>query len=75
MINLELMPQPPKQRAPNNPWPHWPLVFKVDYGHEEAAPLNKNKDISSSVGFYVNQKVVLRRIRSSHEGLGCCFWL
>ncbi|CAK8989583.1 unnamed protein product, partial [Durusdinium trenchii] len=45
VINLELMPQPPKQRAPNNPWPHWPLVFKVDYGHEEAAPLNGNKDI------------------------------
>eukprot|EP00434_Breviolum_minutum_P019443 symbB.v1.2.017146.t1/scaffold1327.1/size125186/5 len=45
VINLELMPQPPKSRSPNNPWPHWPLVFKVDYGHEEAAPLNNNKDI------------------------------
>lgn len=45
VINLELMPQPPQTRSPNNPWPHWPLVFKVDYGHEEAAPLNKNKDI------------------------------
>ena len=29
VINLELMPQPPKARSPNNPWPHWPLVFKA----------------------------------------------
>eukprot|EP00438_Fugacium_kawagutii_P000406 Skav229868 [mRNA] locus=scaffold247:62822:91019:+ [translate_table: standard] len=29
VINLELMPQPPKTRSPNNPWPHWPLVFKA----------------------------------------------
>jgi NADPH-dependent glutamate synthase beta subunit-like oxidoreductase len=24
------------QRAPNNPWPQWPRVFGVDYGHAEA---------------------------------------
>ncbi|OLP85282.1 Glutamate synthase 1 [NADH], chloroplastic [Symbiodinium microadriaticum] len=36
VVNLELMGKPPKQRAPHNPWPHWPMVFKVDYGHEEA---------------------------------------
>jgi len=45
VINLELMPQPPMNRAASNPWPHWPMVFKVDYGHEEAAPLNGNEDI------------------------------
>merc|ERR1719253_2041669 len=45
VINLELMPQPPQNRAPNNPWPHWPMVFKVDYGHEEAKPLNNGEDI------------------------------
>eukprot|EP00931_Biecheleriopsis_adriatica_P035288 TRINITY_DN2030_c0_g1_i3.p1 TRINITY_DN2030_c0_g1~~TRINITY_DN2030_c0_g1_i3.p1 ORF type:complete len:2151 (-),score=484.82 TRINITY_DN2030_c0_g1_i3:46-6498(-) len=46
VINLELMPQLPNQRAASNPWPHWPFVFKVDYGHEEAATqLNGNADI------------------------------
>ncbi len=34
---LEIMPKPPLERAPNNPWPEWPKVFKVDYGQEEAA--------------------------------------
>lgn len=29
------MPEPPEQRADNNPWPQWPKIFRVDYGHEE----------------------------------------
>ena len=37
VINLELLPTPPKSRAASNPWPHWPAIFRVDYGHEEAA--------------------------------------
>ncbi len=31
------MPQPPGDRAEGNPWPEWPRIFRVDYGHEEAA--------------------------------------
>ena len=36
LINFEIVPQPPDARAPNNPWPQWPRIFRVDYGHEEA---------------------------------------
>ncbi|KAL2650685.1 hypothetical protein R1flu_018813 [Riccia fluitans] len=36
IINLELLPQPPHTRAPGNPWPQWPRIFRVDYGHDEA---------------------------------------
>ena len=36
LVNFELLPQPPKQRAENNPWPQWPKIIRVDYGHEEA---------------------------------------
>jgi len=36
VINLELMPQPPTTRGEGNPWPLWPMVFRVDYAHEEA---------------------------------------
>uniref|UniRef100_A0A1S3XS81 Glutamate synthase [NADH], amyloplastic n=1 Tax=Nicotiana tabacum TaxID=4097 RepID=A0A1S3XS81_TOBAC len=37
VVNLELLPQPPQTRAPGNPWPQWPRIFRVDYGHQEAA--------------------------------------
>lgn len=37
VVNFELMTQPPDVRAPGNEWPQWPRVFRVDYGHEEAA--------------------------------------
>jgi NAD(P)H-dependent glutamate synthase small subunit len=36
MVNLELLQRPPAQRAADNPWPEWPLIFRTDYGHEEA---------------------------------------
>ncbi|KAI7900943.1 uncharacterized protein BX663DRAFT_438496 [Cokeromyces recurvatus] len=35
VINFELLPQPPETRAASNPWPRFPMVFKVDYGHSE----------------------------------------
>lgn len=37
VVNLELMDTPPNERAGGNPWPTWPRVFRVDYGHAEAA--------------------------------------
>ncbi len=32
---LELLPRPPDQRAPDNPWPQWPNVFRTSSAHEE----------------------------------------
>jgi glutamate synthase (NADPH/NADH) small chain len=32
---LELLPRPPDQRAPDNPWPQWPNIFRVSSAHEE----------------------------------------
>ncbi|KAK9094113.1 hypothetical protein Scep_025582 [Stephania cephalantha] len=36
VVNLELLSRPPQSRAPGNPWPQWPRIFRVDYGHQEA---------------------------------------
>ena len=36
VTQLEMMPQPPLTRTPENPWPEWPRVCKTDYGQEEA---------------------------------------
>jgi glutamate synthase (NADPH/NADH) small chain len=32
---FELLPRPPDQRAPDNPWPQWPNIFRVSGAHEE----------------------------------------
>ena len=37
LVNLEIVPQPPAERAANNPWPQWPRIFRTDYGHTEIA--------------------------------------
>ncbi|MBH1940537.1 glutamate synthase subunit beta [Mobilitalea sibirica] len=39
VVQLEMMPKLPDQRADNNPWPEWPKVAKTDYGQEEAISL------------------------------------
>ena len=35
VTQLELLPRPPAERAPDNPWPQWPNVFRVSTAHEE----------------------------------------
>ncbi len=35
VTQLELLPRPPAERAPENPWPQWPNVFRVSTAHEE----------------------------------------
>lgn len=36
VVQLEMMPRLPDQRADDNRWPEWPRVCKTDYGQEEA---------------------------------------
>jgi glutamate synthase (NADPH/NADH) small chain len=37
LVQLEILPRPPMDRAKDNPWPEWPKVYRLDYGQEEAA--------------------------------------
>ncbi|MGB7770188.1 MAG: glutamate synthase small subunit, partial [Verrucomicrobiia bacterium] len=37
LVQIEILPKPPEDRAPDNPWPEWPKVYRLDYGQEEAA--------------------------------------
>jgi glutamate synthase (NADPH/NADH) small chain len=32
---FELLSRPPDERAPDNPWPQWPNIFRVSGAHEE----------------------------------------
>jgi glutamate synthase (NADPH/NADH) small chain len=37
LVQIEILPRPPMDRAADNPWPEWPKVYRMDYGQEEAA--------------------------------------
>lgn len=39
VTQFEILPEPPKERQEDNPWPEWPKTLKVDYGQEEAEEL------------------------------------
>ncbi|PSL03283.1 glutamate synthase subunit beta [Cecembia rubra] len=60
IIQLELLPKPPKQRTVLNPWPEWPMTLKTSSSHEEGAERvfsvltkefvgNKNGEVSGLV--------------------------
>jgi glutamate synthase (NADPH) small chain len=36
LVQFEILQQAPADRAPDNSWPQWPKIHRVDYGHEEA---------------------------------------
>jgi len=39
LVQFEILEKPPLSRQPDNPWPEWPRILNVDYGHEEAAAI------------------------------------
>ena len=37
LVQFEILPKLPDERASDNPWPQWPKVYLTDYGQQEAA--------------------------------------
>jgi len=35
VVQIELLPKPPDERASSNPWPQWPMVYRVSPAHHE----------------------------------------
>ncbi|KAL3282591.1 hypothetical protein HHI36_005767 [Cryptolaemus montrouzieri] len=35
IVTFEILPEPGPKRTQDNPWPQWPRIFRVDYGHDE----------------------------------------
>jgi NADPH-dependent glutamate synthase beta subunit-like oxidoreductase len=35
ITQIELLPQPPEERALQNPWPTWPVILRTSTSHEE----------------------------------------
>lgn len=65
VIQLEIMPMPPKERTDSNPWPQWPKVLKTDYGQQEAIALygKDPRDYCTTVKEFIkNEKGELSQI-------------
>ncbi len=39
VLQYELLPKPPAQRPPENPWPTWPNIYRASSAHEEGGAL------------------------------------
>jgi glutamate synthase (NADPH/NADH) small chain len=39
LVQFEILPEPEQNRTLENPWPQWPRIHRVEYGHEEAFAL------------------------------------
>ena len=53
VYQFELLPEPPEERRPNNPWPQWPLILRTSPAHEEGGIRDYNiltKSFSGSNG-------------------------
>jgi NAD(P)H-dependent glutamate synthase small subunit len=35
VTQIELLPEPPKERTSDNPWPHWPKTLRTSTSHDE----------------------------------------
>ena len=37
VTTFEILNEPSRTRMKSNPWPTWPRIFRVEYGHEEVS--------------------------------------
>ena len=66
VVQIEMMPKLPDERAENNPWPEWPRVCKTDYGQEEAiAVYGKDPRIYQATvkEFIADKNGVLKKVK------------
>jgi glutamate synthase (NADPH/NADH) small chain len=60
IVQLEIMPTPPDERPPNQPWPTYPMIYRVSSAHEEAGERVYSVSTSEFIGDYNDEVVSLR---------------
>ena len=69
IVNFEIGSRPPESRDENNPWPQWPRIFRVDYGHAEARAKfgeDPREFEIETVEFVGNEKGELTGLKTTH---------
>ena len=65
LVNFELFPKPPAERSQDNPWPLWPRIHRIDYGHAES----EQRFGEDPRKFSISSKEILRNKDGSLEGI------
>ena len=71
IYQLELLERPPDERAPDNPWPAWPNVFRTSSAHEEGGLREysiSTKKFSGSAGVVEKLHAVKVQITKDKDG-------
>jgi glutamate synthase (NADPH/NADH) small chain len=61
---FEIMPQPPLERAPQTPWPLWPLQLRTESAHEEGGL----RDWSISTTAFTGENGRVQRLHAVRVG-------
>jgi glutamate synthase (NADPH) small chain len=60
IVQLEIMPTPPEERPPHQPWPTYPMIYRVSSAHEEAGERVYSVSTSEFMGDYNDNVASLR---------------
>jgi glutamate synthase (NADPH/NADH) small chain len=63
VTSFELMPQPPLHRAPDNPWPEWPRIFRTASSHEEGGERHYAVQTKRLIGDERGQVTAIEAVR------------
>jgi len=56
VTQLEIMPQPPESRPDAQPWPTYPMLFKMESAHEELADMGGDRVYAVSTSEFVGDE-------------------
>ena len=60
---FEIMPRPPDERPDANPWPTWPMIYRVSSAHEEGGERDYAINTTSFIGDCEGNLAALATIR------------
>jgi glutamate synthase (NADPH) small chain len=68
IVQLEIMPTPPDERPPHQPWPTYPMIYRMSSAHEEAGERVYSVSTSEFIGDYNDNVASLRMSEVRFEG-------
>ena len=68
IVQLEIMPTPPDERPEHQPWPTYPMIYRMSSAHEEAGERVYSVSTSEFIGDYDDNVTSLQMSEVRFEG-------